>query len=316
MALKVRPLVLSKDSIKYGKVVHRCFADYFNARLKPKQKVALLLSGGIDSTAVGLSLHDLGHKVHAYTFQLGDTTSEDSYWAQHTARIMNWEFTLIKCPEPVHYMTREWPFLYNDLGCYRKVQFECVWPMLFIYRKIAERYVASGLAADSYFGLSRKAFKSGSTQDKAPFDKARHDMFDRVLKHGHKALMPTYSPSCMYQMIELAKLHKLTDLNPYVDQALFNHFLKFNWEQLNKPRQKHHIVGAFPEYFQAIGHRKHANFQLVADIDHHFDKLLATPLNFRKRKRTLDMYGDWRRYPNEAKTALIHLRATYRHHKS
>ena len=35
-------------------------------------KVAVLLSGGVDSISVGLAAHHAGKKVHAYSFQLGN----------------------------------------------------------------------------------------------------------------------------------------------------------------------------------------------------------------------------------------------------
>jgi hypothetical protein len=54
--------------------------------------VALLLSGGVDSLSCGFAAQELGFKVHAYTFQMGEWASADSKSAESAARMMVHEY--------------------------------------------------------------------------------------------------------------------------------------------------------------------------------------------------------------------------------
>ena len=50
-------------------------------------------------------------------------------------------------------------------------------------------------------------------------------------------------------------------------------FYDKDWEELNKPFQKHHVVNAFPE-FKKFKFKKHINLQLGSGIDKLFESLL------------------------------------------
>ena len=62
-------------------------------------KVAVLLSGGVDSLSVGFAAEDvLGKKVHAYSFRLDTQTSYDYEKAKEVAEQFDWKFTGIEIP--------------------------------------------------------------------------------------------------------------------------------------------------------------------------------------------------------------------------
>ena len=65
----------------------------------PDSKVAVLLSGGVDSISVGLAAHHAGKEVHAYSFQLGNQTSYDFAKAAEVSYKMKWEFTPVVVPK-------------------------------------------------------------------------------------------------------------------------------------------------------------------------------------------------------------------------
>ena len=118
-------------------------------------KVAVLLSGGVDSLSVGFAAEVvLGKKVHAYSFRLDTQTSYDYEKAKEVAEQFDWKFTGIEIPtnnlvEDFHKLV--------ELGCLKKTSYECTYPFLYVYPQIQEKYVLSGWAADGYYGISKKA---------------------------------------------------------------------------------------------------------------------------------------------------------------
>ena len=63
-----------------------------------EDEVAVLLSGGVDSLSVAFAAHELGKKVHAYSFCLDTNSSYDSDKAAEVAQIFKWPFTLKVVP--------------------------------------------------------------------------------------------------------------------------------------------------------------------------------------------------------------------------
>ena len=75
---------------------------------------------------------------------------------------------------------------------------------------------------------------------------------------------------------------------------MIDFFRQYDWYELNKPFQKHHVVTAFSE-FKLIGKfKKHINLQLGSNIDKLFESLLENnKINFKKRIRIMDICRDW-----------------------
>ena len=126
-------------------------------------KVAVLLSGGVDSISVGLAAHHAGKKVHAYSFQLGNQTSYDFAKAAEVSYKMKWEFTPVVVPR--ENLIPDW-YRLVELGCRKKTHFETVFPFLYVYPEIEETYVVTGWGADGYFGVSKKAMMRYSSMKK------------------------------------------------------------------------------------------------------------------------------------------------------
>ena len=308
---------LSPLSIEVGSKIRAVFErEIRNAVGAKPKKVALLLSSGLDSTVVGLAAHALGHQVHAYTFGLQGKASIDTRYAQKTANLMGWKWTPVDLPSNPVALVRDWPMMYDELGCRRKPDFECCWPFLYVYPQIEEKFVLNGLHADAHFGLNRKSYKAGATTDKATFDRMRSGYFGPYHELGWKCLSETNRMSGAGQHLALQRHFGLTDVNPFLSRAMFDLMIRYSWEELNKPRQKHVVAGAYPQQVGIVGWRNHVNYQLATGgrIDEHFACVLRSPVNFRDRKRTVDMFGDWRRYPEDAYDAIRIIRRKYRNY--
>ena len=129
----------------------------------PDSEVAVLLSGGVDSVSVGLAAESAGKEVHAYSFYLNGAPSYDFVKAAEIAHKRNWNFTPIVVP--TNNLIQDWHRLV-ELKCRKKTHFECVFPFLYVYPQIEEKYVLTGWGADGYFGPSKKAMMRYSSYKK------------------------------------------------------------------------------------------------------------------------------------------------------
>ena len=83
-------------------------------------------------------------------------------------------------------------------------------------------------------------------------------------------------------------------VNPYLDERVKDYFYQFTWDELNKPKQKQHIRDAFPELKKFGNIKPHLNLQLASGVDKVSETLLNSPeINFRNRKRIMDVCKDW-----------------------
>jgi hypothetical protein len=200
--------------------------------------------------------------------------------------------------------------MHDEFACRLKRKYECLWPLLFSYASIEEKFVVSGLAADNHYMPNRKAQKLGARDDKGVFDELRSGSFAKLHEGGIDALSRDYNPANLWMNLQAERHFGKVGVNPYLERELYDLLLPFDWNQLHKPRQKHHLVGAYPEVMKYVGHRNHRNYQ-NARIDTHFEKLLETPLNIKNSRRALDMYASWRHHPKDFAKALSKVRDKY-----
>jgi len=242
-----------------------------------EEKVALLMSGGVDSTSLGFASHELGKKVACYTFQMGELKSSDSAAAQKIAEEMGWEFNLVKVP--VDNLEDDAIKLAAVLGCRKKTQFECTLPFLYVVPRIKEQVVLSGVAADGHFGLSKKAMIHFRTP-RSKFDQFRFEYFGQD------------NPAGYVQQKKLVEQYGKKHSAPYMDKSVLDYFIQFDWDTLNKPKQKMPVLRAYSEHFKRVGRRDHANLQLVASVDIICQRLLSGRLNTKHRTRMMDFWRD------------------------
>jgi asparagine synthetase B (glutamine-hydrolysing) len=258
----------------------------------PENEVAVLLSGGMDSISVALTAHRLGKKVTAYTFHLEGQPSYDSEMAQKVSDTFGWECITVEVPKGD--LVAAYKRLTLKFGCRKKTHYECIYPFEFVFPHIKENKVLTGWGADGWYGLSKKAFvnpKYLSRKSKEGFDRFRTDYFNEESVAGHA------------QLTLLAEFNNLELVMPYIDhEAVKDFFMSKTWDELNNgrrvagSRQKSVVRECFQEELEQVGKiNAHTNLQLGSGINVLFETLLEnTEINFKDRKRMMDVAFDWR----------------------
>lgn len=243
-----------------------------------QKKVALLLSGGVDSLTLGFALEHLGIEVVAYTFKLKGTASADAESAEKASRIMGWEFNLIEMP--IDNLKKDFIELSEKWKCKKKTQFECTWPFLYIAPLVKEKYIMCGVGADSHYGLSKKAMIN-----------YRHTK--ELMNQFRSEYFAQENPGGWLQQIAVFQNYDIKICAPYLHPDIIKFFMQFSWEEINRPKEKQMIIDSYPEFFNKIDHRKHANMQIVAGVREVFETLLDSDLNVNNRIRVMDLCRDY-----------------------
>lgn len=250
--------------------------------------VAVLLSGGVDSLSVAFSALHLNKNIHAYSFHLDTHLSYDFQKAKEVSELFGWKFTEVSIP--TQYLVDDFLEL-SRLGCCKKTAYECTYPFLYVYQMIRETEVLSGWAADGYYGVSKKAMMHYRHTQEA-FDRFRNEYFEpdkcaNIVPH-----------------LAVAEKHSKKLITPYLDKSVSDFFMSQSWEDLNVPRQKHHVRSAFLE-FDNIRVKNHLNLQLDSGISDLFETLLNEPtLNWNRRSRVMDLCRDYANPPLSLETFL------------
>ena len=246
---------------------------------------AVLLSGGVDSLSVAFAAHRLGKKIHAYSFHLAGNISTDFITAEYVSEMFGWEFSRVEIT-PDNLADDFYRLV--DLGCVKKTHFECTYPFLYVYPQIDEEEVLTGWGADGYYGISRKAIQHKNVKgSKVDFDAFRDAYFHPDECAGYK-----------YHK-KVADAYDKVLITPYLSTPIRDFFYKMDWNELNRPYEKHHIRNAFGEFAMIGKVDKHSNLQLNAGIDILFSTLLnVKKINFLERTRMLDVYRDWKKRNN------------------
>jgi asparagine synthetase B (glutamine-hydrolysing) len=260
------------------KNIDQIIVDYVDKNTQGIDEVAVLLSAGTDSITCALAAHRLGKKVTGYSMYVDGKQTSDSLGAKEVADHFGWDFVGVDVP--VDNIEQDFFTLINKYGCKKKTQVECTFPFLYVYPKIKEKAVISGVAADGWYGVSKKAnihFK----HTKELFDKFRMDYFGAE------------NPAGVRQQEQLAKEYDIKFLAPYLNCNVASWMMEHDWDFFNKPTQKGPIRDAFYE-IKEIKKRPHENLQLVAGIPDYFEKLLDNhTINVYHRDRVMDLVRDW-----------------------
>ena len=247
----------------------------------PTDNVGILLSGGVDSLSLGFAAHRLGKKITAYTFHLEGDKSYDANKAEEVSKEFGWECKIVVVPTTN--LKDDFLRLVRNYDCRKKTHFECTFPFLYVFPHIKESYLLSGIGADGYYGVSKKAvlhFK----EPKEKFDQFRRNYFTPFNVTGFR------------QIEQLSNERDIKLVHPYIyHDDVREFFFKYDWFELNQPKQKQVVRDAFKEEFDRVTSVKdHINLQLGSNIDHLFETLLDDKmLNNRGRKRVMDLASDY-----------------------
>ncbi len=284
-------------SSKEGKILAKLFETYLKAHVK-ESSLALMLSSGMDSASIGFAATRLGIKINAFTFQVGDVQTFDSKHAESVADKMGWEWKLIKVPDDKHSLVKAITKMRDTYRCVKKVEYECFYPMLHVYKKVKDTCIATGLAADGYFVFSRRANIEGfggPKSDPEKFYTYRKKYMKPLVYKGIDSLVPaSYNPSGILQHDLYFQGHGQVHINPFLDKDVYKFFMQHDWLTLNTPTQKTHLVEAFADECTLVGRRNHRSYNTVSKITLVFEQLLVDPkYNPKGRKKVMHMVKDW-----------------------
>ncbi len=201
----------------------------------PVDDVALFLSGGIDSTTVGLACHHAGKRVHAYTFDVDGIENYDSTKAREIADIMGWRHTSVtltddgRQQEDVDYMQS---FGFCSDRPSRIIQ---LYPQYKTLPHITEQYVTGGFGqsiAKSELEYSNNPLRIYPSIDEVREDKLRTIEVTRQLEQWLDALSQPFG---------------ITTRFPFLDTRFKDYFWNWTYVEATKGYPKHYFHNAFPE---------------------------------------------------------------------
>ena len=241
--------------------------------------VAILMGGGVDSATLLFTCLRQSKKVHGYSFFMEDEITYDSLKAEEICKIFNVPFTPV--PLPKDNLVEDFKRLALEYKCKKKTHFECVFPLLYTFPKIKEKYVLSGIGADSHYVLSKKGMMH-YRHSIEKMDEFRNNYFNK-----------TVNPGGINQFRQLCSEYNKKLCVPYFEPEIYDYFYGKSWEEINKPEQKYLIKSRFKE-FNKLKLKPHLNYQLDAKIDKAFETLLNNKeINVYGRNRIMDICRDW-----------------------
>lgn len=242
-----------------------------------EDKVGLMLSGGIDSCSVLYSLLELNKEVHCYSFYLENYESQDLKSARRLCKKHNLTLTEILIPRE---KIKENLIKLAKLGCSRKTQFETKIHYVYLFPQVKEHTLFAGIEADNQQGTVRSMILK-SSKDPQKFKELRIKAYEYA---KNKNLPIDYN---------LAKDNGIKLCYPFADPKIFEFYLQFDWQYLNKPYEKWILLNAFKEYFKEDGYRKHIDLQQCSSMKDYCATLVTDKeINPYNRKRINEAYKD------------------------
>ena len=146
------------------------------------EKVAVMFSGGLDSLSVLFSLIELGYDVKLYTFYREGVLSDDLKISRKVASNLNLELEEIEISNDLDKLVDDLKLLIKKHDLKKKTQFQVMHPMVYVCNAITEKFVVSGLAADTLYGTARSMLKFASNE--VQFREKREELIYKVSCFG------------------------------------------------------------------------------------------------------------------------------------
>ena len=199
-------------------------------------EVALLLSAGIDSLSVGLALQAEGKSIHAYTFEIQGYPSSERRRVEWIARHFGWKLTVVTIPTTA--VRDDFIDLAVRHRCRKKVQFEVLWPLLYVLPQIEENEIWTGWNADDHYGNTKKIMleQGGRCRDGIAADQ-RKCHFDDYRKRLRDDFFAQGSADTWWCAEHLAQRYGKRLLDAYTADPIFEYFLRFDHDQLSRPNK-------------------------------------------------------------------------------
>jgi len=226
------------------------------AAVLPDEPVDLLFSGGTDSLSVLWTLLDLGASVTCLTFHLSYFESADARASR--AACARWSVPLIEVTEDERPVEQQLRDVIAAIGSARKTHVEVAYGYNFLLASCQHRHVFSGIQADTLYGSNKNAaIRQG---------KASAEEFTAY----RRALLESPDQEGLAQMRMLAACHGKVLHAPYADEQIRAFFMRYSWQELNRPRQKMPAVLAFADRFAELAIYRHDdNMQCGSHVREH-----------------------------------------------
>lgn len=264
--------------------------DLVNKHITDEQ-VAISLSSGIDSVSVLFALLECNKIVTVYSFTLEDRESRDFKEARQLAQKLNLQFVPILLPTSINTLKDDCIKLHKKYGCVKKTDYVCTWPYLYLTKEVKQHTLATGMAADGHFVISKKGMINYK---------------DNVVEFRKKYFSNPTRCQLPYRTA-LANEYDIKLFEPYLKKEMFEYLLYSTWDECNKPNQKMPIRRAFPDMYEKyIKIHNHTNFQLGdSGIAEHFEKLLQTDWNIHNYKSVVGVFNTINRGELNGRRKLI-----------
>jgi DNA (cytosine-5)-methyltransferase 1 len=257
----------SRPSLDARKERIRSHLEQYVADHFPGEDVAVLLSGGADSTVVALAAHHAGKKITAFSFEVLGCPNPDFRQAERTCEIMGWSF------EPVEVSTENLPNRFLDLffeyGCAKKTEAECLFPLLDVIQRVRARGFPKVLTGfGSFLPDDRRSAIECSNDPAGYWESCRREA-------------GIGDSSATVKIIEIAAAQGLEILMPLCHRNVVDALSGLNLkEMMGSPYPKHHYKDLYFDDFSKLGLLgvESRNLQAAGDIERVFTPLLAHPV--------------------------------------
>ncbi len=232
----------------------------------PKRNVAVLLSGGADSTVVALAAHNIGKNVTAFSYQVNGFPNKDFNQAKLTCKVMGWDFVPVKISQKSLY--NRFLDLFSVYGCSKKTEAECLFPMLDIIQSVKDRGFNQVLTGFGSFIPTNRNSSILCSKDPDQYWRYRASQVN------------VGDSTATEKIIEVAKSRNLQILMPLCHQSMIKALNGLTTsEMMGKPYQKHHYKDIYYEDFLATGMLKarSGSLQVNGSIQELFEQLLSDP---------------------------------------
>ncbi len=243
--------------------------------------VYILLSAGVDSQSVLFSCLELGKKVIVVSFTREDHDSRDFLCAKNIAKILNLEFIPVYLPTDVKTISEKVLYMSDTFDCKLKTDFECMYPMVLSYEAIEKHSggnasIVSGLGADTYYLLSKKA---------SIHYKHRPDEYRDLLYFN-----PNYSQRCKHE--KLSDMLGFNHVMPYFRDDVYHLFKGKSKKEVNHPLEKNDVREQYKDELIPKLHFKHTSFQKGdSGISDMFSALIETEWNIKNWVSVTGIYN-------------------------
>lgn len=218
------------------------------------EEVALLFSGGVDSSIVLNLLLENQIRPDLYCCVLEDNTSSDLRAYRNVCNHFGFKENLIVIPRKTE-IRDQYKVLIEKYNAPTNRPSILLIMSLFIFclENIPHKLIYTGLGSDSYYGIgrefrigcSKKGERAPSLESMQAFRRKTYDSYNIQVE--------------LLKRIEVDYGKEV--IIPFMNQAMLDYFWGKTFEDCNKPKQKQILLNLYPEYFRVIRPRLQTNFQ-------------------------------------------------------